>query len=403
VGGAPPTPLVLAAADLGWWRDPADEWALRSAVLEALNLDSSQFLLNFSHTHAGPVLCRADADKPGGHLIGPYLDFLRDTVIATAKEALQQATETTLDWAYGACSVAVNRDLPDPRGSGRYLAGFNPNEPADDTLLLGRISGEASLLVNYACHPTTLAFENRLISPDFIGKLRQRLIGDICEDVLFLQGASGEVAPREQYTADTKIADWHGSQVANSVYSAWGRMLSEGKGMTYRGVVESGAPLAIWEQVPIAYSRTLKAVQVEMELPLKPEWQGETEEERRWEASNNPADRERLRRRLRIRLALGGKPTATIPLWVWQVGDAFFVASPTEAYSQLQTELRATFPHTAIVVMNVTNGWWGYLPPADLYDRDMYSVWQTPFAAGSLEILIQTAKDTITGLANSDS
>ena len=69
-----------------------------------------------------------------------------------------------------------------------------------------------------------------------------------------------------------------------------------------------------------------------------------------------------------------------MPVWLWRVGEALFVAHPNEAYSALQIVLRREFPHYAVVVMNVTNGHFGYLPPADFYEKDIYPVWQTPFA-----------------------
>ena len=38
-------PLVLIAADLGWWRSREDEWSVRGAVLEALALDESRLMI----------------------------------------------------------------------------------------------------------------------------------------------------------------------------------------------------------------------------------------------------------------------------------------------------------------------------------------------------------------------
>src|SRR6266480_2655720 len=52
------TPLVLMAADLGWWRSREDEWAVRGAVLQALSLDPSRLMICLSHTHAGPSVQR---------------------------------------------------------------------------------------------------------------------------------------------------------------------------------------------------------------------------------------------------------------------------------------------------------------------------------------------------------
>ena len=80
-------PLILLAADLGWWQDPADEWHVRGAVIERLGLDPARVLLALSHTHAGPSTYHGDAGQPGGHLVPPYLDALRDAAVGGAEEA----------------------------------------------------------------------------------------------------------------------------------------------------------------------------------------------------------------------------------------------------------------------------------------------------------------------------
>jgi hypothetical protein len=87
-----------------------------------------------------------------------------------------------------------------------------------------------------------------------------------------------------------------------------------------------------------------------------------------------------------------------MPLWIWQLGNSFLAGQPNEAYSIFQSNLRKRFPTNAIAVMNLVNGHIGYLPNQELYADDIYPVWQTPFAKGSLEILIGTA--TIDLLAN---
>ena len=66
---------------------------------------------------------------------------------------------------------------------------------------------------------------------------------------------------------------------------------------------------------------------------------------------------------------------------------------PNEAYSALQTEVRTYFAPQPVVVMNVTNGHFGYLPPDPLYNEDIYPVWQTPFGRGGLNRLIESAKE----------
>src|SRR5581483_1006238 len=163
-------PLVLVALDLGWWKSPGDERLVRGAVIDALRIEPERVMINCSHTHSGPAVSREDQDLPGGALIAPYLDRLRDGVVRAVRRAIDTEAPGTLTWTTGRCGLAVNRDLPDP-SKDRWVTGFNPSAAADDAVLVGRVSDATgrtrAVVVNYACHPTTLAWENRLISPDY--------------------------------------------------------------------------------------------------------------------------------------------------------------------------------------------------------------------------------------------
>ncbi|HLJ55185.1 MAG TPA: hypothetical protein VKT77_09095 [Chthonomonadaceae bacterium] len=393
-------PLALVSLDLGWWRSRRDEEFVRHGILRALDLPASRLMLSFTHTHAGPVLCRGDADRPGGALIAPYLESLGDAVACAIHAATAGAILARLEWSCGRCGLAANRDLRDPDRP-RFLSGYNPLGTADDTLLVGRataVSGAPiATLVNYACHPTTLAWQNRLLSPDFIGALRDVVesgAGGLCA---FLQGASGELAPREQYTGDTSVADRHGRALGFAALSALAAMPPPGTALAFQGAIESGAPLARWETEPSGASRALDARLIEVELPLQP-MPTVAELDVQLAACRNRVLAERLVRKRRIREGVGDSQTTAMPLWAWRVGDALLVGHPNEAYSALQTELRSRFPGRAITVMNVVNGHFGYLPSAGLYGEDLYPVWQTPFGPGSLETLIEAAADAVRSL-----
>jgi len=394
-------PLVLIAADLGWWRTLEDEWFVRSGVLEAFSLAPARVMMNLSHTHAGPSICREDADKPGGEMIAPYLEKLREAAIAATRRALESAQSTTLTWMYGRCNLAADRDLCSLETE-KVLCGFNPDRSAggawlaDDTLLVGRVTTEGgatlATLVNYACHPTTLAFENSLISPDFVGAMRELVeahTGDA--PCLFLQGASGELAPRDQYTSDTAIADANGRQLGYSVLAALEGMLPPCTELHFKGVVESGASLAIWKRAPFSPSNALDAVchQVEMRLKCLP---SVAEIEAELAHTTDRVEAEKLRRKRRVRQAVGEGTKTRIPLWIWHVGDSVLIGQPNEAYSLLQHWLRGRFPDNALAVMNVVNGHIGYLPRGTLYlsKFDSYPVTQTPFEQESLEWLMKT-------------
>jgi hypothetical protein len=386
-------PLVLIGADLGWWRSSDDERFVRNGILEALSLDPSRLMFCLSHTHAGPSLCREDFSKAGGQLVEPYLRFILERTVHAIRTALAGAPVATLTWSYGKCNLATNRDLPDIHQN-RFIVGLNSGERADDTLLVGQIANDQgrimATVVNYACHPTTLAWENRLISPDYIGAMRELVEQTTDAPCLFLQGASGELGPREQYVGDVSVADTYGRQLGYAVLSTLEAILPPRSRLAFSGVVESGAPLAIWEKEAYDPSTTLLVEMVEVELPLK-SLPSLAQIEAEWQECADNVLKERLWRKRGIRKTVGDGEVTKMPLWIWRLGDSVLVGQPNEAYSEFQQKLRDQFAPNAVAVMNIVNGSTGYLPPESLYGKDIYPVWQTPFGKGSLELLTEKA------------
>ncbi|SKA31329.1 hypothetical protein SAMN04488128_103455 [Chitinophaga eiseniae] len=386
-------PLVLISADLGWWKSAADERNLRHGILAALSLPEERLMFCLTHTHAGPSTFSEDAGKPGGQFIIPYLQQVQQVAVDAAREAMASAQPATLTWRYGHCGLAVNRDFPEPGGD-RLVVGYNPGAAADDTLLTGRITNAAGLvigtIVNYACHPTTLAWDNQLLSPDYIGGMRsvvEPATGAFC---LFLQGASGELSPAEQYSGDTSLADSYGRQLGFAILSALEGMLPADTALTYTGVVESGASLAIWKKTPAPPATTLIAEMADVDMVLKP-MPSLTDIEAAWAACEDHVIKERLWRQRGIRKTVGEGTVTKMPLWIWRLGNSILAGQPNEAYSGFQTTLRQELAPAAVAVMNIVNGYAGYLPPEESFNHQSYAVWQTPFEKGSLERLIRSA------------
>src|SRR5262249_34891748 len=155
-------------------------------------------------------------------------------------------------------------------------------------------------LVNYACHPTTLAWDNAAISPDYVGAMRETIEDATNAPALFLLGACGELAPRYQYVGEPEVADRHGRELGVAALAALHGMEPSGADLAYAGVVESGAPLAVWKHVRSEASHQLRAVCKSAGLPLK-NWPSAEELEQQRVACTDRALEERLRRKLNIR------------------------------------------------------------------------------------------------------
>ncbi|TDD68126.1 hypothetical protein E1262_17025 [Jiangella aurantiaca] len=398
-GGAP---LVLVAVDGTWWRRVEDERRVRSAVLVGLGLAEERLLIALSHTHAGPVLCAGDADLPGGALIPAYLDRLAAATVEAGRQAIAALEPAVLDWTTGRCALATDRELV---LDGRAVVGANPAAAADDTVVAGRLTATTSgrtlaVVVNYACHPTTLAWQNTLISPDYAGAMREVVETATQAPCLFLQGASGELAPAEQYTGDPTVADRHGRALGHAVLSALAGLAPAGTELALAEVVDSGAPLAAWRPAqrpaPSPAASALAARRSVVDLPVRP-LPTLAELEQGWAGIDSRSRDERLRRARHLRDGyLNGGPVVGHPVWAWRIGDALLAAHPGEAYSALQRELRTRFPDRPVLVLNLTNGpGFVYLPTKEAYDRGAYQSWQTPLAAGALELLIDHAESLL--------
>jgi hypothetical protein len=389
--------LALVALDVGWFPYLPDERRIRDAILRSTGLNEDTLLINFSHTHAGANLNSQITDKPGAHLIEPHLNDLTGALIEAIVEARSALRPARITYGYGRCALAANRDFWAP-DIGRYACGYNPAAPADDTVLVARVTGEdgamIATLVNYACHPTTLAWQNRLLSPDYVGAMRETLESIYGAPCMFLYGAAGDLGPRQGFVGNPAVAGRNGRQLAYAAAAALEALPPPASHFVYTGVVASGANLATWEYQPLddparsrcatlRHHRTIVPLQRKPDLaPIDPPGD---------HRSDAIAETEKALRRRMLQASLGDEPVYPMTLWLWRLGDALLVACPNEAYAQMQVELRTRFHRQPVLALGCTNGTLGYLPPRDAYGSGLYQEQQSPFLPGCLEQTITAA------------
>ena len=370
-------------------------------------------LIACTHTHAAGLVDLSRADRPGGELIAPYLDSLAARINQLAAEARATAKSCVISYGFGRCDLAVHRDYPDGE---RVVCGYNPDGPADDTVLAMRVTDETgrpvATLVNYACHPTTLAWQNPLISPDFPGAMRELVERDTGVPCAFLQGASGDLGPRDGFVGDPAVADRNGRRLGYAALAALEGLPPPLTRFEYAGAVESGAVLGTWKYKALSpdaraaagrwrHQRWTVEVPYRADLPTIADTRRDRD---KWAAEERdalaPGDAKRaadcrayVERMDRQLMRLADLPAgAGFPLTVdlWQAGDAVWLAVGAEHYQYLQTELRRRFPRTPVVVTTLVNGWApGYLPTAGVYGRGVYQERIAMVAAGGLELLTE--------------
>ncbi len=378
---------------------------LLDAVSEAADILREELIVVFSHTHAAGLMGLERGNLPGGDLIAPYLESVATRVAELVKETQTKLQPATILYATGHCNLAAHRDYWDEDNQ-LWACGYDPNTPADDTVLTARAHAEdgtlLATLVNYACHPTTLAWDNTLISPDYPGAMRETIEEVTGVPCLFLQGASGELGPVEGFVGDTSVADRNGRQLGHAALSAIESLPDPNTRFEYTGPVVSGATLGEWKynELPDEFSDSnafWQLVRQIIPLPIRPGTPITQEVETelaKWEKKDTPDARAMAERKRRLLHRLSQLPAGdNFPLEavVLRLGGAVWIIIQGEHYSVLQKVLRERFPKTPLIISTVASHWGAsYLPPKELYDKGIYQESIAITAAGSLEKVIET-------------
>ena len=377
--------LTLLALDLMVWLSRKDEEGIRLPLEEEFNLAPGTLITHLSHSHGAPFTDPMLANASGGHLIKDY----RKQILKTCRQLLSEAFENkrvcVLSWGIGRCGLAFNRDLTLPE-TGDPVVGINPSTTADDTLLVGRITAQSGVnvasLVHYAAHPTSLGGLNRLISPDYVGAMRELVERDTNEaPCIFLHGADGELAPRRCYEESTEAADQNGRELGYAALSTLTSLMPSGKKMVFDRKVESGATLGLWKYVDELPDQRIGMITetVELELGDLPT----IDAFKKLVEAKSGFEKERAQRGLALREKLGESSTYDFPIYAWKLGKTIMVGAPIEFYDEFQIFLRRQFPENLILVLDICNGFLNYLPRQEEFTRNTYQVKIALFAPES--------------------
>lgn len=173
-GGPRERPAVLITADLiGVPRYMTDVVAGR---LRRAGVDPDQLAISATHTHTGPSLSKVlpfifntpmSADQQ--RVVDRYSADLVDKLERVALAALADRRPSRAEWASGSAGFAANRRvIKDGKWAG---FGVTPDGAVDRDLPVLAVRGAdgslRALLVNYACHATTLEGKENFVHGDW--------------------------------------------------------------------------------------------------------------------------------------------------------------------------------------------------------------------------------------------
>lgn len=390
------------------------------AAAQASGIPAAHIRLGATHTHAGPAFSREKG--PLGVDPAPYEAMMRrhrETVASRIVNAIVQANKNLRPvHAYGGKgtgSININRRMR-ATPSSPAAVGYNPEGPMDRELIVIRIddaNGDPyAILVNYACHGIVLTYENKLISPDWIGMMRKTIEQAFPGAyALFFQGAAGDQGPIEWGTGDITVAHRLGRTLGLEAAAIASRIDTVRREPRLEGFVESTAFAAKYPwRVLGPRDATLKFLRRTVALTPRQYRPAEIEDmRRRLEAAERelePARRsgdawrkhqaEARWRRLRDLLEKWSKPASepvAVDVQILRIGEMAIVAVPGEPFSGIGVAVKKVSPFPITLFCGYSTGKGGdYMPVREEYQYRGYEVERTPYGEGAAEELIASIR-----------
>jgi hypothetical protein len=415
--------VVIVDIDLCYIWEAEAAGAVR-AVEQLTGLPAGHIRLAYSHTHSGPVNGATWSTwvKQGAEMVPAYDALLEHQIAGVAHQALAGMRPVRIAAGAGESRINVNRRFQRPE-DGAVVCGRNWDGPVDHSVQLLRIDTEdgtpLAAVVNYACHPITVGPDCELVTPDYPGVMKrvvEQATGATC---LFLQGATGDLGPIKG-VAQGGINEYRrlGSILGHEASRIWWELEPRRRRDRYAGTLESGSPLAIYEDELLPDpDATLRVATRDVQLPLKPfapvadldaAVRNHVERLDRLRAENNDSEAIRTETMLAKRAAMRadlarrneGRTHRSVTFQAFSIGDTIALPIvPGEPFCAIGTAVKARSPFAHTLFGGYANVGWAYIPTADAYPLGGYEVEITPFAPEAADIIVDESVALLNELA----
>lgn len=395
--------------------NPVADAARRAS--EATGIPVEHIRIGATHTHAGPFLT---AEKgPVGYDLTKfragferYWDVVTEKVAGAIIEANSRLTPVHVGGAKGVGTININRRIR-PSGGAPPAVGQNPEGLVDRDLIVARIDRSdgtpLAILVNFQCHGTVMAWENKMISPDWPGMTRKVVEAAFPGAMaLFFQGAAGNQGPIEGFTGDLGVAHRLGRIVGHQAAALAMQTDTVKRAPQLEGFVESTAFIAKqpW-RVTGPRDGTLRFASEVISVPgreytpaeiakMRARVEEAAEKARQARAGGNAwethAAEARLRRfedLLKKWETAKGAPVQ-VRAQVLRIGEVAIVAMPGEPFAEIGQAVKKASPFPVTMFCGYSTGEGGdYMPVEEEYDWEGYEVDRTPYGRKAAAMMVE--------------
>jgi len=346
-----------------------DYLSIRESVSAETGIPVENIQLGCVHNHAAPY--PGDQNKDSD-----WYRHLKNSLITTVKDAVADLEPVKIGGETGRSNIAMNRRkrLSDTlsyitfdennrsqsygkyktdnpvlirKMDGVYRLGANPKGPIDNEvgiLRIDNLSGQPkAVLVNYACHGTSLGGRNYKISPEWNGHMLEYVENKIPGVMgIFIPGAAGDINPR--FVGGIDGYEDNFENTANLGYEIGKEVVKVFQSIT----------------TDIPLSSEIKLVQQDIVCPKR---YGEVVEDFR-------------------------NTTLAVPVTAIKIDEFVWVTFPVELFHQIGLTIKSSTHARYPFLVGYCNGSMGYLITQHAYSEGGYEPWSTRFAPVTEKIFV---------------
>jgi hypothetical protein len=395
--------------------------AITDKIMQAISSQSSlprdRIRFSCTHTHSGPNTFRLPMIREGLEMALSYIESLPNQIAGAVWQATQTLQPARCAASHGGCDINASRRCRDDQG--RTFVGSNQSGPVDRTVSVIRFDAlegaPLAAIMHYACHPTTMAWDNEYVTPDYPGAAKQVVEESLGVPCLFLQGCTGDLGPRRGFTGDLRVYRRLGTILGHEAAKLAWNIDTQPTRLSLKRIQESGARIGIYDEIPIEQpAPVLRMICKIVDLPAQAQPHPEEAEGRaqlrrdelkavlthgteqeirdataRATQAGMAADRARL---------YYGRSSFPLPMQAIRIGDIALLSVSGEPFHQIGLRIREQSPFAHTFVSGYSNGNFGYIPVREAFPEGGYEVETTPFSADAADTLVTAALDLLAEL-----
>jgi hypothetical protein len=202
--------------------DPGIIQFVKENIVKKTGIEIDSILITSIHTHSAPEM-EYGRSEANDRYIKLVIDKISENAIRTItdKEGFKTAI---LKCGKSECDINIARRDIKPKDGGRAYRVGDPDGLRDEEVGILQLSDDSGnqkvTIFNYACHPVTLGYESNYISTDYPGKAREVVEEKEGGMAVFVNGATGDLNPRDAHFTDPDNTDCVGERLGKSVISA---------------------------------------------------------------------------------------------------------------------------------------------------------------------------------------